>query len=216
MPDLPRRQGLYDPRFEHDACGVAFVVDMKGRVSHDIVEKGLRALCNLDHRGAAGAEPTTGDGAGILIQVPDRFFRSIVDADLPPPGGYATGMVFLPADDSAAGAAAAAMEKIVEDEGFTVLAWRDVPTDDHDLGATARAAQPSFRQLFVAATGISGMDLERRAFVLRKRLEHEVPEVYLPSLSGRTFVYKGMLTTAQLSGFFPDLADSCAVVSIPL
>ncbi len=201
------KEGLYDPRFEHDACGVAFVVDMKGRASHDIVEKGLGALCNLDHRGAAGAEATTGDGAGLLIQVPDAFLRGVVDFDLPAAGAYATGMVFLPRDADAAATARAAIDKVVADEGLTTLGWRDVPTDEGDLGATAAAAQPSFHQLFVSADGKSGMDLERHAFILRKRIEHEVDDVYLPSLSGRTFVYKGMLTTLQLRTFFPDLAD---------
>src|SRR3954465_13620551 len=141
MPDLPRKQGLYDPAFEHDACGVAFVVDMKGRASHDIVEKGLQALCNLDHRGAAGAEPTTGDGAGILLQIPDAFLRAVVDFELPAAGSYATGLAFLPADRDAADVTAAAVEKVVEDEGLTVLGWRDVPTDDREVGATARAAE---------------------------------------------------------------------------
>src|SRR5688500_3029798 len=124
---MPARQGLYAPAFEHDACGVAFVVDMQGRKSHDIVEKGLRALCNLDHRGAAGAEPTTGDGAGLLLQVPDAFLREVVDFELPAAGAYATGIAFLPVG-SAADEAAAAIEKVVVDEGLTVLGWRDVPT----------------------------------------------------------------------------------------
>src|SRR3954470_7819863 len=162
MPDLPRKQGLYDPAFEHDACGVAFVVDMQGRQSHDIVEKGLRALCNLDHRGAAGAEATTGDGAGLLIQIPDRFLRAVVDFELPPVGAYVTGIAFLPAG-SAADEAAAGIEKLVADEGLTVLGWRDVPTDATDVGATAKAVLPTFRQLFVGGDA-EGMDLERRAF----------------------------------------------------
>ena len=199
------KQGLYDPAFERDACGVAFVVDLQGRKGHDIVEKGLRALCNLDHRGAAGAESTTGDGAGILIQVPDRFFRGVVPFELPRTGSYATGMVFLPADADAADAATARVDEIVAAEGLTVFGWRNVPTDDKELGPTAKASQPRFRQLFVG--GATGMDLERKAFVLRKRIERDIEAVYFPSLSGRTFVYKGMLTTMQLRGFFPDLHD---------
>src|SRR4051812_43823912 len=186
MPDLPRKQGLYDPAFEHDSCGVAFVVEMKGRASHDIVEKGLRALCNLDHRGAAGAEPTTGDGAGLLVQIPDAFLRAVLDFRLPEVGTYATGIAFLPADEQEAASTVAAIEKLVDDEGMTVLGWRDVPTDDSDLGATAKAAQPSFKQLFVAADGAGGLALERRAFVLRKRIEHEIGNVYFASLSSRT------------------------------
>ncbi|MEA3020071.1 MAG: glutamate synthase large chain, partial [Actinomycetota bacterium] len=203
----PGKQGLYDPRFEHDACGVAFVVDMKGRASHDIVTKGLQALCNLDHRGAAGAEPNTGDGAGILLQLPDRFLREVVDFRLPPAGSYATGIAFLP-PGAGADAVAAAIEKLVDDEGLTVLGWRTVPTDDAEVGATAKAAQPSFRQLFLAGPpGVTQLQLERHCFVLRKRIEHEIPESYFPSLSCRTMVYKGMLTTLQLPTFFGDLAD---------
>ena len=215
MPDLPAPQGLYDPRNEHDACGVAFVVDMKGRPSHDIVEKGLKALCNLDHRGASGAEPTTGDGAGILVQIPDGFLRAAVDFELPPAGSYATGIAFLSADRDAADVTADAIEKIVEDEGLTVLGWRDVPTDDSDVGPTARAVAPSFRQLFIGGK-TSGMDLERHAFVLRKRIEHEVDSSYFASLSCRTIVYKGMLTTLQLPTFFGDLADERLESSLAL
>ncbi len=206
MPkDLPGPQGLYDPAFEHDACGVSFVVDMKGRRSHAIVEMGFGALCNLDHRGASGSEANTGDGAGILLQTPDRWFREAVDFDLPPAGGYATGIAFLPRDPDAADAAAKAIGKIVDAEGLQVLGWRVVPTDDSMLGDSARAVQPAFRQLFVG--GGSGLDLERRAFVLRKRIEHEVEGVYFPSFSTRTFVYKGMLTTPQLTQFYPELLD---------
>ena len=215
MPDLPQRQGLYDPAFEHDACGVAFVVDMQGRASHDIVVKGLQALCNLDHRGAAGAEATTGDGAGLLIQIPDGFLRAVVDFELPPAGAYATGIAFLPAGHGA-DEAAVAIEKVVEDEGLTVLGWREVPTDDTDVGATAKAAQPSFRQLFVSGSGSHGMELERRAFILRKRIEHEVSDSYFPSLSCRTIVYKGMLTTQQLPTFFGDLADERVASALAL
>jgi glutamate synthase (NADPH/NADH) large chain len=207
MPkDLPGPQGLYDPAFEHDACGVSFVVDMKGRKSHAIVELGFGALCNLDHRGASGSEANTGDGAGILLQTPDRFFREVVDFDLPPAGSYATGIAFLPQDADGADVAAKAIGKIVDAEGLTVLGWRAVPTDDSMLGQSAKAVQPTFRQLFVGGDW-SGLDLERRAFVLRKRIEHEVEGVYFPSFSTRTFVYKGMLTTPQLTEFYPELLD---------
>jgi glutamate synthase (NADPH/NADH) large chain len=206
----PGAQGLYDPAFEHDACGVAFVVDLKGRPSHTIVEQGVRAVCNLDHRGASGSERNTGDGAGILIQVPDAFLRSVVDFDLPPAGNYATGIAFLPRDPDEADGAAAAIEKLAREEGLLVLGWRVVPTDDSMIGASAARVEPSFRQLFVAGSSVgvpwSGLDLERRAFVLRKRIEHEV-NVYFPSFSSRTLVYKGMLTTSQLRDFYPDLAD---------
>lgn len=213
----PSRAGLYNPAFEHDACGVAMVVDIHGRRSRDIVDKAITALLNLEHRGAAGAEPHSGDGAGILIQVPDQFLRAVTDFDLPAEGDYATGIAFLPQSAKDAAAACAGLEKIVEAEGLQVLGWRDVPTDDSSLGALARDAMPTFRQLFIA--GASGMELERRAYVVRKRAEHELGNkgpgqdgpgretIYFPSLSGRTMVYKGMLTTPQLKAFYPDLAD---------
>src|SRR5690348_15589741 len=212
-----RAQGLYNPAFEHDSCGVAMVVDMHGRRSRDIVDKAITALVNLEHRGAQGAEPHSGDGAGILIQVPDEFFRQVVDFDLPEAGSYATGMAFLPQSSKDAAAACAAVEKIVEAEGLQVLGWRNVPTDDSSLGALARDAMPTFRQIFIA--GAEGMHLERRAYVIRKRAEHELgtkgpgqdgpgrETVYFPSLSGQTFVYKGMLTTPQLKAFYLDLQD---------
>ncbi len=213
----PSRQGLYNPAFEHDACGVAMVADMHGRRSRDIVDKAITALLNLEHRGAQGAEPNTGDGAGILLQVPDDFLRAVVDFELPEPGAYATGIAFLPQSSKDAATACESVEKIAEAEGLHVLGWRDVPTDDSSLGALARDAMPTFRQVFIA--GASGMDLERRAYVVRKRAEHELgtkgpgqdgpgrETVYFPSLSGQTFVYKGMLTTPQLRAFYLDLQD---------
>jgi glutamate synthase (NADPH/NADH) large chain len=221
MADLPPAQGLYDPAHEHDACGVAFVVDLHGRKSRDIVDKGLGALCNLDHRGASGAEVNTGDGAGIMVQVPDAFLRAEVPFELPEPGHYVTGIAFLPSLPAEADAAAAAVEKIAAAEGLSLLGWRDVPVDPSSLGSAAFAAMPSFRQAFFASSAngeqlgqVSGLALERRAFVARKRIEHEVrneagePAVYFPSLSGRTLVYKGMLTTPQLDQFFVDLGDT--------
>ena len=205
------RQGLYDPRFEHDACGVAFVVHMKGHRSHEIVQLGCEALINLDHRGARGAEPNTGDGAGALIQMPSRFFRSVVDFGLPAEGGYATGLVFLPNDDEQARKVTKLIEDIVTDEKMRLLGWRDVPTDASDVGAQALAVMPRFRQIFIAGEG-NGIELERRAFIVRKRIENtagalEAGGCYIPSLSTRTFVYKGMLTPQQVPDFFPDLRD---------
>lgn len=209
--------GLYNPAYEHDSCGVAMVVDMHGRRSRDIVDKAITALLNLEHRGAAGAEPNSGDGAGIMLQIPDKFFRAVVDFELPAEGSYASGIAFLPQGSKDAAAACEAVEKIVEAEGLTVLGWREVPHDDSSLGALARDAMPTFRQLFIA--GASGIDLERRVYVVRKRIEHELGNqgsgrgslgeetVYFPSLSGRTFVYKGMLTTPQLRAFYLDLQD---------
>ncbi len=211
MQTPPGRLGLYDPRFEHDSCGVSFVAHIKGEASHDLVRTGLVALTNLDHRGATGAEPDTGDGAGILVQIPDRFMRAVLDVELPPPGSYAVGMAFLPVDHVAAEKAEAAIEAIVGEEGLDVLAWRDVPVEPTGLGATARAAMPRFRQLVVASReGASAIALDRTTFVARKRIEHELDRElasYFPSLSSRTLVYKGMLTTPQLAAFFPDLTD---------
>lgn len=208
MHSFPPPQGLYDPRHEHDACGVAFVAALTGVASHDIVAKALTALRNLDHRGAAGAETNSGDGAGILMQVPDAFLRDVVDFDLPAQRSYAVGTAFIPGDAAAVAATRERIEQIATDEGLTVLGWREVPVDPSTLGATAISVMPTFVQLFVSGstTRVSGMALERLAFCLRKRAEHET-DVYFPSLSSRTLAYKGMLTTDQLDHFFPDLVD---------
>jgi glutamate synthase (NADPH) large chain len=204
----PAAQGLYDPRFEHDACGVAFVATLTGEPSHDIVVKALTALRNLEHRGAAGAEANSGDGAGILIQVPHAFLAEVVDFDLPPPGAYAVGSAFLEGDADRVAKTRQRVEELAHEEALVVLGWRDVPVDPGLLGATARGVMPQFSQLFVAPAGarLTGMALERRAFCLRKRAEREA-EVYIGSLSTRTLLYKGMLTTDQLDHFFPDLTD---------
>jgi glutamate synthase (NADPH/NADH) large chain len=219
----PPVSGLYDPAQEHDACGVAFVADLHGRRSHGVVANGLGALCRLDHRGARGAEPNTGDGAGIMIQVPDAFLRAVVDFPLPPAGGYATGLVFLPDDDSAEARARRVIEKYALVEGADVLGWRDVPVEPSGLGESALAAMPRVRQLFLAAhrltdspagpagSALAGLDLDRVAFCVRKQAERETAErgvpAYFPSLSGRTMVYKGMLTPDQLPAYYPDLTD---------
>jgi glutamate synthase (NADPH/NADH) large chain len=214
MHAAPRPVGLYDPRLEHDACGVSFVAHIKGVASHDLVLTGLDALTNLAHRGATGAEADTGDGAGLLVQVPDRFLRAVLHeqgVELPPVGRYAVGLGFLPADPIAAEKAQAAIETIVADEGLAVVAWREVPVEPSCLGATARAVMPAFNQLFLTdPDGSSGIDLDRKVYVARKRVEHELdPEIaaYFSSLSSRTLVYKGMLTTPQLAQFFPDMLD---------
>jgi glutamate synthase (NADPH/NADH) large chain len=203
------------------------VVDMHGRRSRTIVDHAITALLNLEHRGAAGAEQNSGDGAGIMIQVPDKFLRAVCDFELPAEGSYATGIAFLPQSSRDAALAVEGVEKIVEAEGLTVLGWREVPTDDSSLGALARDAMPTFRQLFIGwgerSDGMdpsaSGMDLERKAYVVRKRAEHELgtkgpgqdgpgrETVYFPSLSGTTLIYKGMLTTPQLKAFYFDLQD---------
>ncbi len=207
-PHMPPKQGLYDPRHEHDACGVAFVATLTGEASHQIVAQSLTALRNLEHRGAAGAEPTSGDGAGILMQVPDAFLREVVDFELPPPSSYAVGTAFLPGDAEQVTKIHRRIEELAAEEGLQVLGWREVPTNPDMLGATARGVMPAFSQVFVAGAGsrVAGIALERMAFCLRKRAERET-DVYFPSLSSRTLAYKGMLTTDQLDNFFPDLTD---------
>nr|WTB30489.1 glutamate synthase large subunit [Streptomyces sp. NBC_00830] len=222
MDGRPAQQGMYDPRNEHDACGVGFVATLTGVASHELVEQALTVLRNLEHRGATGSEPDSGDGAGILLQVPDAFLRAEVPFDLPDAGGYAVGIAFLPADDSTE--AVQKLEKIVAEEGLKVLGWREVPVSPDLLGSGARATMPEFRQLFVAG-GTSrtesgggestGIALDRKSFVLRKRAEREAG-VYFPSLSARTIVYKGMLTTGQLEPFFPDLSDRRLATTVAL
>ena len=202
----PSAQGLYDPANEHDNCGVAFVATLTGVPSHEMVQHGLTALRNLDHRGAVGGEPNTGDGAGILMQVPDRFLRGVAPVELPELGHYAAGMAFLPRDRVTA--AKADVEAIAAEEGLEVLGWRDVPVEPSILGSMAYAAMPAFQLFFVTTPDRSaaGIELDRLTFAVNKRAHHEVG-VYFPSLSSRTLVYKGMLTTEQLDVFFPDLLD---------
>ncbi|MFH8690603.1 MULTISPECIES: glutamate synthase large subunit [Streptomyces] len=204
MDGRPAQQGMYDPRNEHDACGVGFVATLTGVASHELVEQALTVLRNLEHRGATGSEPDSGDGAGILCQVPDAFLRAETPFELPEAGSYAVGIAFLPSDDSAE--AVRTIEEIAAQEGLKVLGWRDVPVTPALLGNGARATMPEFRQVFVADGESTGIVLDRKAFVLRKRAEREAG-VYFPSLSARTIVYKGMLTTGQLEPFFPDLSD---------
>ncbi len=217
---LPPARGLYDPRFEHDACGVSFVVDIKGRASHGIVSTALGALCSMEHRGATGAEPDTGDGAGILVQIPDAFLRATAGITLPEVGAYAVGIAFLPSDGSLCEKAIDSIERIVAEENLRVLGWRDVPVDPSCLGASAKRVMPTFKQLFVDdPRGAKGIDLDRKMFVVRKRIEHELPveqQTYFPSLSSRTLIYKGMLTTPQLGMFFPDLQDERVVSALAL
>jgi glutamate synthase (NADPH/NADH) large chain len=196
--------GLYDPGFEHDACGVGFVADLSGRPSHGVVSRALNVLCHLEHRGAQGGDPGTGDGAGILTQLPDEFFRAVCGFPLPGPGRYAVGLAFMAAERSEV---TRAVETLAAAEGLNVLGWRDVPYDVTCCGAGARAVLPELVQVFVAGTnGESGLELERMAFCLRRRAEHS-GGVYFASLSARTIVYKGMLSAPQLGPFFPDLTD---------
>ncbi|GHF06613.1 glutamate synthase [Amycolatopsis deserti] len=229
----PGKQGLYDPAMEQDSCGVAMVADIQGRRTHAIVTDGLTALINLDHRGAAGAEPTSGDGAGILVQLPDQLLREEAGFELPEPDAqghhrYAAGIAFLPAEEEARGKAVALIERLADEESLDVLGWREVPVDADaaDIGPTARSVMPHFAMLFVAgkpdADGVrpSGLELDRLTFCLRKRVEHEsvVAEcgTYFPSLSARTMVYKGMLTPEQLPAFFGDLRDPRLTSAIAL
>jgi glutamate synthase (NADPH/NADH) large chain len=214
--------GLYDARSEHDACGVAFVADMVRGPSHEIVDLALTALENLAHRGAFGADPDTGDGAGILLQMPDELFRAVAGVALPPKGSYASGIAFLPADVGDAAAAEEQVAAILAEEGLAVLGWRDLPVELDVAGTEAQRVAPRFRQLFLAAdpggraAGASHDELERLAYVARKRVEQAVDGCYFPSLSTRTFVYKGMLSTEQLRRFFPDLADERCTSALAL
>ena len=209
---VPSAQGLYDPTQERDSCGVAMVATLTKKATHEIVSQGLTALRNMEHRGATGAEPDSGDGAGILICIPDAFYREVIDFKLPEAGKYATGIIFIDKSFSDR----AAIEAIAHEEGLQVLGWRDLPIDAKSIGKTALSVMPKFEQIFVA--GINSefdLDLERLAFCFRKRIEHRFP-LYVPSLSVRTIVYKGMLTTGQLEEFFPDLSDDRVVSTLAL
>ena len=216
----PPKQGLYDPDFEHDSCGAGFVVNIKGKKSHEIISQALTILRNLAHRGACGSEANSGDGAGILIQVPHAFLaREMAQAGvtLPGAGQYAVGTAFLPANPAAREACEEILESVTAEEGQRFLGWRDVPTDASTLGETAIAAQPVIRQFFVGrGEGITdGQHFERKLCVLRKRSAHTVrsaglggsDKFYIPSLSARTLVYKGMLMPEQVAEFYPDLGD---------
>ena len=204
----PENVGLYRRENEHDACGVALIATMRGSAGHDIVDHALTALRNLDHRGATGADPLVGDGAGILMQIPDEFFRATVPFALPNIGAYAAGMAFLPPNPIERAAAKARIEEIAAAENLKVLGWREVPVGADLVGKVARECMPFFEQLFVSSSmgRQVALGLDRMAFCLRKRAEREA-EVYFASLSSRTIVYKGMLTTGQLEPFFPDLSD---------
>jgi len=210
---VPAATGLYDPRREKDACGLAMVATLRGTAGHDIIDAALNALRNLEHRGAIGSDAGTGDGAGIVTQIPDEFFRAVAEFELPPVGQYAVGMSFLPTDDAERAAIKAGIDRLAAEEHLTVLGWRDVPVRPSEVGDLARGAMPVFEQLFLTSTRhdaegepVSGIVLDRQVFRLRKRSEREL-NAYFPSLSSRTVVYKGMVTTLQLEPFYPDLSD---------
>jgi len=220
LTGLPPKQGLYDPFYEHDSCGVGFVVNMKGRRSHQIIQQGLQILMNLDHRGACGCEANTGDGAGILMQMPDGFLRKAckeVQIDLPAPGQYGAGLVFLPSNAEERAECERLFEHIVAEEGQKVIGWRTVPTNNSSLGETARASEPCVRQIFIERKGAAKdeMAFERKLYVIRKRAENAIrysgvkggTRFYVPSLSFKTMVYKGMLMPVQVDQYFPDLRD---------
>ncbi len=219
-PDLPARQGLYDPSNEKDSCGVGFIADMKNRKSHDIVRQGLQILHNLDHRGAVGADPKLGDGCGILVQIPHRFFVeecAKLGFSLPEPGAYAVGHFFMPQDAELRSVCEAIVNQTIEEEGQVLLGWRDVPVDSSDLGEAVKASEPVQRQVFIGrGEGVADADeFERRLFVLRKSVSNKVykrqdratANYYPVSLSCRTVVYKGMVLVSQLGAYYRDLTD---------
>ena len=210
-------QGLYDSSFEHDACGVALVATLNKKPTHEIVASGLEALRNLEHRGASGSEPDSGDGAGILIQIPDEFFKSVVDFQLPENSFYAAGIVFLPQDEKEYKAAKETISEVAKKENITILGWRVVPTDPAELGQTAQSVMPRFEMIFVQPQDkkLKDIEIDRAIYPFRKIIENK-SNIYFASLSARTIVYKGMLTTGQLEPFYPDLSDKKVVSKIAL
>jgi len=228
-PNLPEPQGLYDGAHEHDACGVGFVTHIKGKKSHDIVDQGLTILRNLTHRGAVGADPKASDGAGILIQIPDAFFREEMakqGVKLPPAGHYGIGMVFLPREPASRIACEYEIERAIKDEGQTLIGWRDVPVDSSDLGESVREVEPVIRQVFIGrSSAIRVTDaLERKLYVIRKSASHAIralklahgTEYFVPSMSARTIVYKGMLLPSQVGTYYKDLQDPRVVSALAL
>ena len=227
---LPAAQGLYDSANEHDACGIGFVANIHNRKSHDMIANGLKILENLEHRGAVGADPKAGDGAGILIQMPDAFMRKAAKAeqiDLPEEGAYGVGFFFLPKDDAGRAKIEALIEDMIAAEGQTLLGWRDVPVDNSDLGYSVLPTEPFHRQVFIAR-GANTADqdaFERKLYVIRKRVELGVSTMgddeaasffYVPSFSSRTVNYKGMLLAAQVGQYYKDLQDKEMVSALAL
>lgn len=226
---LPQAQGLYDPQFEHDACGVGFVCNIQGKASHDIVMQGIEVLNRLSHRGATGADPKTGDGAGILIQLPHEFFKKecrILKIDLPAPGNYGTGLIFLPTNKDERAFCKETFEKIIKDEGQKVLGWREVPVDNSVIGHTAQETEPEIEQVFIGRDAAikDALQFERKLYLIRKRVENAVRAstiiqksfFYITNLSSRTFSYKGLLMPDQVNNFFLDLKDPLITSAISL
>ncbi len=217
---FPAKQGLYDPRLEHDSCGVGFVCNIKGEKSNAVVRQGIAVLRRLAHRGAVGADPKTGDGAGLLIQTPHEFFQKAARSstiDLPGPGSYGTGLIFLPQEDGEREACKEIFEKTIREEGQILLGWRKVPVDNSDIGKGAKATQPAFEQIFIGRSAHTeeGLAFERKLYIIRKQVENAVrasglehkKSFYITAVSSRTFIYKGLLMPQQLADFFPDLQD---------
>ena len=224
---IPKKQGLYDPQFEHDACGVGFVANIKGKKSHEIVEQALTVLANLDHRGAVGCEHNTGDGAGILLQMPDAFLRKVcapLGIRLPEPGEYGVAMLFTSPKATERNSARHIMERIIAEEGVQIIGWRDVPTDNSTLGDTAKAGEPMVRQLFLQPkdTGLDEEGFNRKLYIINQRAIHEIRDLevdnywYVPSISTRTIIYKGMLMPVQVDQYYPDLRDPDMVTALAL
>jgi len=227
---LPAKQGLYDPRHEHDACGIGFVANIKNVKSHAIIRDGLTILKNLEHRGAVGADPKAGDGVGILLQMPDAFFRKVAAQEnitLPDEGSYAVAVFFLPPDKTTRQKIEKLAEKITAEENHKILGWRDVPIDNRDLGESIRPSEPIIRQLFIGngRAGRTGDDFERDLFIIRRRIELAVGALqskaaqgffYIPSMSARTILYKGLLLASQIDRYYLDLQDESMVSAMAL
>ncbi len=225
---MRKKQGLYDPFYEHDGCGVGFIANINGDKTHTIIDDGITILANLEHRGAVGGDTKTGDGAGILLQLPHAFFTKSVDFPLPQPGRYGVGFLFLPRDQAAEQAARKMVEAVIKGEQAEgaqaeLLGWRRVPVEPGCLGDEARNRMPSFWQLFVSLNAEPGDTFERHLYILRKALENEAVKrgwepgsFYIPSFSSRIIVYKGMFVSNQFAAFYPDLLDQDLVSAIAL
>jgi len=226
IPGLPPAQGMYDPRMEHDACGIGFIANIDGIASHEIISQGVQILINLTHRGACGCDPDTGDGAGLTIQIPHAFFAKECESlgfKLPEPGAYGVGMIFCPVDKQPRLAIEGILERIANEEGLTVLGWRDTPIDADAIGRIARASQPYIQQVFIAPkTKLTQDELERKLYVVRKLAEREIAAsdlrekdfFYVPSLSTRVIVYKGLLLAPQMTAFYKELSDPAVVSAL--